>query len=163
MKRLILVRHAKSSWKFVEARDHDRPLKERGVLKAYLVSENYANKIDNIDSIYSSSANRTLHTATIFAHSLGVESEKIIVSRKLYEMNLDDFFRFMNSVDDNNKTIILVIHNPLITTLAHNLGGMDIDNIPAAGLLDIEFDVDSWSEIKNVGKVINFITPKTLT
>ena len=64
-KELILVRHAKSSWEY-DVDDADRPLKQRGVRDAHRVSEAVAQKLPDVQAVYSSHANRALHTCIIF-------------------------------------------------------------------------------------------------
>jgi phosphohistidine phosphatase len=57
MKTLILVRHAKSSWKY-DVEDVNRPLKNRGITDANLVSRAFNNRKLSIDNVFSSPANR---------------------------------------------------------------------------------------------------------
>ena len=83
MKKLILVRHAKSSWSF-DCRDHDRPLGKRG-RKDVLKMGKYAKKrISCPELIITSSASRALYTALHLADHWGYPEEKIITSNKLY-------------------------------------------------------------------------------
>jgi phosphohistidine phosphatase len=162
MKRLILVRHAKSSWKYIDISDHDRPLKEKGIIKTNIVSEHMSGKVDNVDIIYSSSAIRALHTAVIFCQNLELPSEKIVVSNSLYNMLYNDFIEFVKNIDNNNGVVMMFIHNPLITILSNKLGELDLENVPTTGVIDIKFNIDNWADIEKGGKVINYITPKLL-
>ena len=66
MKTLYIVRHAKSSWDYESIADIDRPLKERGIKDAHLISNYLAETIKKPDVFVTSSANRALHTAIIF-------------------------------------------------------------------------------------------------
>ncbi|MEN8138347.1 MAG: histidine phosphatase family protein [Bacteroidota bacterium] len=162
MRRLILVRHAKSSWDYFGVNDHDRPLKETGINKAYLVSEYFSDKVEGVDKIFSSSANRALHTALIFADNLGVSFDKVAIENSLYEMYRGEFYEFIRGVDNSYYTIMLVFHNPLINLLARELGGMDIENVPTSALIDIKFDVAGWADIEEGGDVLNYISPKMI-
>ncbi|TDA89313.1 histidine phosphatase family protein, partial [Halomonas marinisediminis] len=69
MKTLYIVRHAKSSWTYPSIKDIDRPLKERGINDAYLISEVLLKKIKCPDVFLSSCANRALHTGMIFSYT----------------------------------------------------------------------------------------------
>ncbi|HBF20268.1 MAG TPA: histidine phosphatase family protein, partial [Cryomorphaceae bacterium] len=70
MKKLYLVRHAKSSWKEEGVHDMDRPLKGRGVRDAYNTSQWLREQGDRPEFIISSPATRALHTALIFSRNL---------------------------------------------------------------------------------------------
>ena len=71
MKTLYIVRHAKSSWKYLNVKDVDRPLKERGITDAHLLSKHLAKTITKPDAFISSYANRALHTGIIFCENFG--------------------------------------------------------------------------------------------
>ena len=162
MKRLIIVRHAKSSWKFTEVSDHERSLKEKGIIKANIVSKHLSEKVDSVDAVFSSSANRTLHTAVIFCHNLNIPTEKISINTVLYNMFYRDFIKFVKNIDDKNNTVMMFIHNPLITSIAQDIAGLDIENIPTTGVVDIKLNTNSWNDIEKGGEVLNYITPKLL-
>ena len=83
MKTLILVRHAKSSWKH-NVDDKERPLKNRGNTDAELVSIALKYRDLELDQIYSSPANRALSTCKIFINNLNIENDKIIIENNLY-------------------------------------------------------------------------------
>ena len=79
---LQITRHAKSDWSYEQIADIDRPLKEKGILRAYQVSHK-VKKADLIpDLLISSPANRALHTAVIFARVLGVPLAKLSVNQQ---------------------------------------------------------------------------------
>ena len=59
MKKLILIRHAKSSWKDITLSDYDRPLNERGIRDSKFMSKELSKIINSIDALYSSSSKRT--------------------------------------------------------------------------------------------------------
>ena len=69
MKKLTLIRHGKSSWNY-DVSDRDRPLLERGINDAYLVAS--ALKEPVVDAVFSSPANRALHTCNIFLRVLNI-------------------------------------------------------------------------------------------
>jgi phosphohistidine phosphatase len=83
IKTLVITRHGKSSWDYESVDDIDRPLKESGIRNAYLVAETLRKKKVNFDVIYSSPANRAIHTASIFARVLRVPFQKLQITEEL--------------------------------------------------------------------------------
>ena len=77
MKKVFIVRHAKSSWDDMHLVDYDRPLKGRGVKDAYLVSNWLSQNHERPDALYSSPATRALHTAMIFSRNLQFPFSKL--------------------------------------------------------------------------------------
>ena len=62
MKRLILIRHSKSSWKDLSLTDFNRPLNGRGKSDGPLMADYLKKKINKIDYLHSSSSVRTFET-----------------------------------------------------------------------------------------------------
>ena len=83
MKKLVLLRHAKSSWDF-NVSDKDRPLTERGIDRVKMISIRSSKILSGADLIFSSPANRALHTACIMINSLGLSFDKIVLKKELY-------------------------------------------------------------------------------
>ena len=68
MKKIILVRHGKSSWEH-NVIDHERPLKDRGILDATRVAETFKQENIVVDRILSSDAKRASTTCNIFVRN----------------------------------------------------------------------------------------------
>ena len=85
MKRLIVVRHAKSSWEF-NVPDHERPLNLRGENDAKVVSKQLVGKI-NPELILSSDAIRAKTTAKIFVSNLNINPKNISLNHELYDFS----------------------------------------------------------------------------
>ncbi|MEX0312694.1 MAG: histidine phosphatase family protein [Allomuricauda sp.] len=160
MKRIILMRHGKSSWDYQVA-DKDRPLKERGINDAHLVAEEFKKKNVQIDFAFSSHANRALHTSIIFLRNIGFSFEKLQVTQELYDFSGGNVQNFVESLDNQYETISLFGHNYAFTSLANTWGDQYIDNVPTAGLVQIKFDTDDWAEISK-GTTEQIIFPKHL-
>ena len=86
MKQIILMRHGKSSWDY-DVSDKDRPLKERGINDAHMVAKTFGLHAPSIDFIYSSPANRALHTSMIFVRNLEFDLSKFNVTNQLYDFS----------------------------------------------------------------------------
>lgn len=146
MKTIILVRHAKSSWKHPE-KDRNRRLKKKGIADANLVSSVFAKKKLSIDMSYSSPAKRAEFTCDIFANQLNIDTKKIIISDDLYDFGGQKVIHFIKNLHQNLNTVMIFGHNHALTSVCNIFGDIFIDNLPTSGLAVIDFDVDTWSSI----------------
>ena len=105
MKKLILIRHAKSSWQ-APLRDFDRPLMKSGIHDAHLVSTNILKDIPTSSLMWSSAAKRAAETAMIFAQNISYPLESIIFKDELYTF-------------DESKLEKIIKINPLNMLLEH--------------------------------------------
>ncbi|NNF20130.1 MAG: histidine phosphatase family protein [Flavobacteriaceae bacterium] len=160
MKNIIFVRHGKSAWNY-DVNDKDRPLKERGINDGLLVSGNFKSLGITPDAIYSSPANRALHTCTIFLRKLKYDLEKFRLSEELYEFSGEGVMEFVQNLDDSLDTVMIFGHNYAFTNVVNQWGSETIDNVPTTGLVQIQFDIDFWKSAKQ-GKTVRTIFPKHL-
>lgn len=160
MKKLILVRHGKSSWEY-SVGDKDRPLQERGINDAKLVSSSFAKMGTEIDAIFSSPANRALHTCMIFVRELGFPLHNFQVSNLLYDFSGGYVLEFVKELDNDLETVMIFGHNHAFTDIANSLGNSYIENVPTSGLVELDFDIDEWSKISK-GTTTHTIFPKRL-
>lgn len=162
MKTLIFVRHAKSSWEY-EVSDKDRPLKVRGINDAYLVSNHLSGDLELPQKVFSSPANRALHTCIIFMRNLGIDFNKLTVTSTLYDFGGSDVQEFVENLSEDLTTVMLFGHNHAFTALANLYGDRYIDNVATSALVKIDFDIATWQEIKTTqGKTTIHIAPKAL-
>jgi len=113
--------------------------------------------------LITSPAKRALTTAKHFAKELNYKKEKIEVSEILYMASSTDFCNVIEKCDNSLKSIMLFSHNPGITDFANLISGSDIENIPTTGTVRIDFDTNSWKEIKKIkGEIKFFFSPKNL-
>jgi len=160
MKNIIFVRHGKSAWNY-DVNDKDRPLKERGINDGLLVSGKFKNLGITPDAIYSSPANRALHTCTIFLRKLKYDLERFRLSEELYEFSGEGVMEFVQNLDDSLDTVMIFGHNYAFTNVVNQWGSEAIDNVPTTGLVQIQFDIDFWKSAKQ-GKTVRTIFPKHL-
>ncbi|SRR5258705_1605258 len=161
MKTIVLIRHAKSSWKFPELKDIDRPLKKRGLNEAPLMGKVLKDLHLTPDLIVTSPAVRAMTTAKMIAHEFGFIENQIIPEHKLYMESKSKLLKEINKIDDKYNTVFLVGHNPGLTDLANYLSGESIDNIPTSGAFGIQFECNTWAEVeKGKGKKTFFEFPK---
>lgn len=160
MKTLIIVRHGKSSWEY-SVSDKDRPLLQRGIFDAISVADVLNEQELSIDAIFSSPANRALHTAMIFLRQLYCPSDKFKVVNELYDFTGNTVLQFIKQLKDRLDTVVIFGHNHAFTHIANSLGNSYIDNVPTSGLVQLNFDVDSWASIEK-GITKQTIFPKQL-
>jgi len=152
MKELILLRHAKSSWEY-DVEDRNRPLSQKGIDRVIQTSKKHKNLFNNADYIFSSPANRALHTATIMIHECSLDFNRFSIDENLYTFNFEKIINYAYELDDVFSKVILVGHNPAFTFAANNLGKISLNNIPTACWVRISFFESSWAEINKVKNV----------
>lgn len=160
MKNLILIRHAKSSWN-APLHDKDRPLANRGVKDAHLVSANILKHLPKTFIIWSSTAKRAAETAIIFTQNMLCPVESIIFKDDLYTFDEKQLEKIIKSCNNDYDNVILFGHNEAITNFVNKFGDVSIDNVPTSGLVSINFDADDWETI-NKGKTQKVIFPRDL-
>lgn len=156
MKTLILVRHAKSDWKDIELSDFDRPLSKRGLSDAPMMGNILKEKNIKPDIVYASSANRAQTTAKLLTKKLGYLEEDIHLDRNIYSDGPNYIMNMVSKLDNNINTIMLFGHNPDFTYMSSFLSGKHFSNVPTCGVVCIDFEIDSWKEVKNVNGNIRF-------
>jgi len=156
MKHLILVRHAKSSWKDSTLEDHERPLNNRGKREAPFMAKKFREKKMDVDLIVSSTAERAMDTAKEFAKKLDYKKEKIVGDSALYLVEADELLAYVKKLDDDYKSIMLFGHNPGFTWFANYLTNGKIENVPTCGIVAIDFDTKVWNEIAEGTGIVRF-------
>jgi len=160
MKKLILVRHAKSSWK-ESVEDKARSLTNRGIRDAHLVSSEILKYLPKTFVIWCSSAKRAMETSMIFTQSMSFPAESIIFKDELYTFDVDQLEKVVKSCNNDCDCLILFGHNAAITDFVNKFGDVFIENVPTSGLVSIDIDVNSWKDIKK-GKTRKTLFPKDL-
>ncbi|WP_394749703.1 SixA phosphatase family protein [Spongiimicrobium salis] len=158
MKTLILVRHGKSAWDY-QVGDKDRVLQERGINDAHLIAKIFQKKEIKIDAVYSSPANRALHTCMIFLRDLHISFSNFEVTEALYDFSGQSLNDFIRSLDNSLEKVMVFGHNNAFTYVANSLGNTYIENVPTAGLVQLQFDTDDWGLITK-GTTVVTLFPK---
>ncbi len=148
MKTLYIVRHAKSSWKYESVKDHDRPLKERGINDAHLVSKFLAKNIQRPDVFISSSANRALQTGIIFCENFGYPMANLKISKQLYSFSDGYLVKTVKALDDSFDSAIIFSHDHGINTFVNKFGSKPIAHVSTCGVIGIQFKEKHWKNIK---------------
>ena len=163
MKTLYIVRHAKSSWEFPRLSDAERPLLEKGKERTKLVARYLKKNKISVDLINSSHATRATETATMLAQAIGYPVESIQINRMLYHANSVNIFDQFYEVPDPVQSLMIVGHNPTLTDFANHFLDEKIEWLPTSGIVSISFDADSWNNLPEAKRKINFVIyPKML-
>jgi phosphohistidine phosphatase len=164
MKTLYLVRHAKSSWKYPNLDDFERPLNKRGRKNAPFMGKLLKKLKVAPDLVISSPANRAAMTARIIAAAINYPLENILYSEAIYEFSENVLIHVVKQIDDAVNKAMVVGHNPATNGLANYIGDQPISNIPTCGVFCVELDISSWAKIgEHCGKLKFFEFPKKHT
>ncbi|MGV6475445.1 MULTISPECIES: SixA phosphatase family protein [Azotobacter] len=146
MKKLFLIRHAKSPKEGAAFSDRDRPLAERGRRDLEKMGRRLAKRSIKPDLILSSPALRTLATAEGIARLLDYSLKDIETDDRLYACQADELLDIIRTQDDKLKSVLLVGHNPQLAELARRLSGK-IGRLPTCSVVEFKFDAESWSSV----------------
>lgn len=161
MKKLYIVRHAKSSWSNASLSDFDRPLNKRGFGDAPLMGQALKKLSILPDLVVSSTAMRAITTAEIISSEIGYLKKNIQKDEDLYHAGPLDILEIINSIDNMFKSVMIFAHNPGLTHLINTLSNFNLPNLPTCGFVEIEFHLNDWQAVsKRTGKVVKFEYPK---
>lgn len=162
MKTLLLMRHAKSSWKDDKLSDHERPLKKRGKKDAKLIAKEIKKNDLIPDLILSSSAARAKETVKVLADALNYKGKTKFID-ELYMGEPQDFINALKDVDNKYNTVLVVGHNPGLEAYLQIIDG-EIEAVPTGGLGYLVLVMDDWKDIslETMGDLIGFWRPKDL-
>jgi phosphohistidine phosphatase len=163
MKMLCLVRHAKSSWKFPDLDDFERPLNKRGKRDAPAMGHFLKDKNIRPDIIISSPAIRASVTTKIISKILAYPLNRVKYTDDIYESDITSLLKVVQSVKDKYKSAMIVGHNPALTNFANLLTNSRIDNIPTCGILCANLAINSWLDVaEDCGSIDFFKFPKNI-
>ncbi len=164
--RLILTRHAKSSWGNPGLRDHDRPLNRRGRAACEAIGDWLVARGHLPQEALVSSATRTRETWARIAARLESPPEARILP-SLYLAEPEAMLAALRQA--TAPSVILVAHNPGSAWLARGLAGApprhaDFRRYPTGATAVLDFDADSWGPVGwGGGQVVDFVVPRELT
>lgn len=162
MKTLLVLRHAKSSWKDEGIDDHERPLNKRGLKDAPRMGELIKERDLVPEYILSSSAVRARDTAELVAEHCEYDGE-IGGGRELYSFASEEYLEALSQVDDMYERVMVVGHNPGLEELVQWLTGV-YSGLPTASLAVIRLDINHWDELEEGGRgeLLQVFRPKEL-
>ena len=160
MKKLILMRHAKSDWNHQNLSDHQRPLNSRGKRDAPRMGALLQQEGVEIDAIFCSTAHRTRETLALLLEEYTFEGEVRFV-KELYEADLHDYLDLLAELPDDVGSAMLIGHNPTMSS-ALEFFTDSFEPFKTAAIAYIELDTESWGTLleNNEGKLLGYWTPK---
>lgn len=163
MKTLLVLRHAKSSWKDSGMEDHERPLNKRGKKAAPKMGKLIKREGLVPDLIISSTAVRARTTAEAVAEKSKYPGE-IRLDRRLYLSGPSAVMDVLKEIDDATvERVMIVGHNPGQEETIRQMTGRE-ERLPTAALARIDFPIDAWKELgpETQGNLIHLWRPKEL-
>jgi phosphohistidine phosphatase len=163
--RLILTRHAKSSWGDPMMDDHDRPLNKRGRASAKAVGDWLAAGGYVPDQVMVSTAERTRETWKLIARKLPGAAAPTFLAQ-LYHAEPDGMLHLLRTA--TGKSVMMVGHNPGMAYFAQGLvhrppADSRFERYPTGATTVIEFDCDGWSKLAwRTGTVVSFVAARDL-
>jgi len=167
MKRLILLRHAKSSWEDDRLADNERPLAPRGRKAGKQLARWLAGHEVRPDLVVCSSALRAQQTLALIVGALG--GPPVSIEDGLYAASLETLLARMRRLPGDAACVLFVGHNPGLTELCLLLarGGEQRDrvaeNLPTGGLAVLEFEIDAWPAVEvGEARLVELVLPREL-
>ena len=150
--RLVVMRHAKSSWSDASLDDHNRPLNKRGRKDAPRIAQELKNRDWIPDCIRLSSSKRTMETLELM--EVISSNSRIDVEPSLYYSNISTLLQAVEEVEEGKTTMILS-HNPGCEILVHQLSNR-LEVMPTAAAALFEKNQDDWI-------LVDVLRPKSLS
>jgi phosphohistidine phosphatase len=171
MKRLTVLRHAKSSWHHPGRDDFDRPLNERGWKAARRIGKELKHRKMNFDLGLASPAARVRETIDGLIEEYGQPTFPIRFEKPIYLADAGALLDLIRAIPDEVNAALLIGHNPGLERLLVELGKDDrkglrdrvADKYPTAALAVVELPVKHWSKVEpGSGTITALILPREL-
>lgn len=171
MKRLGILRHAKSSWDHPGTDDFDRPLNERGWKAARRMGREFKHRAIGFDQGFASPAARVRETLDGLTETYGELPFPLAFDHRLYLASVDMLMALVRGLPEDAGSTLLVGHNPglqeLILTLSTGDGGelraRVTNGYPTAAFASIELKVARWADVAvGSGEIADLILPREL-
>jgi len=162
MKNLILMRHAKSSWKNVSLPDHERPLNKRGKRDAPRMGRHLQDQGILLDAILCSTAVRARETADGFLKEYTFEGQVLYVD-ELYHASCETILTALKQLPEKVDTPMVIGHNPGLDDFLEMVCD-EYEHMPTACVAQIEFPVERWIDLRGVtkGELANIWKPREI-
>jgi len=163
MKTLLLMRHAKSSWKEKDIPDQERPLNKRGRKDAPQMGKLLKEKelIPNV--ILCSSAKRTVSTAEDVMDKADIKKKTLRLLDSFYLAEPDVYLKELCELPDDIEKVLVIGHNPGLEGLLQILSGR-IESLPTSAIAYLSVPIKSWKDLSetNETELIALYRPKEL-
>ena len=161
-KQLLIMRHAKSSWKDMGQTDFERVLNKRGRRVAPQMGQYLVDQGAVPDKIISSSANRAALTTELVAEAAGVADADVQYVKYLYHAPADEYLEALERFDGENvERLMMVGHNPGLEELIYRLAKAH-ERMPTAAIARFDLGDKDWISIRKPfkAKLLSIWRPK---
>lgn len=163
MKRLFVMRHAKSSWDDSYLSDFERPLNKRGIRDVPDMGQRLNALVIKPDLIISSPAMRAITTAKGIADEIGYSTSRIQQEADLYHASSSNIREIIGKVDNKVDSLMIFGHNPGFTDLIARISDTSLYNLPTCAVCGIAFQFTDWADIMtSTGKKFLYDYPKSI-
>lgn len=146
MKTLLLIRHAKSSWKQEGLPDMYRPLSGRGHMEAENLANRLVSERISPDLLLTSPSVRTYTTALYLSHRLQIPFECLLIKDCLYESTTTDYTALIKTLDSSVSCVALFGHNETISELYAKMIRQEGVLMKTGDCAVLDFQITDWSE-----------------
>jgi phosphohistidine phosphatase len=169
-RRILILRHAKSSWDDPSLADFDRPLAPRGRRASAVMGQYFKDEHLVPSIVLCSPARRALETWEGIAPFLGI-AVPVRTERELYIASPQMLMERLKRLENDISSVLVVGHHTSIDVLAQRLAGEGEpkklkelkDKFPTAALAVIDVKLENWADLKpGKGKLVGFVGPKEL-
>jgi len=162
VKSLLILRHAKSSWKEPILSDHDRPLNNRGKRDAPRMGILVRREELVPDLIITSSAMRARKTADAVANYSGYGGE-LQIANSFYLAGPESYIEVLSELGDKYQRVMVVGHNPGMEELLEELTDVN-ERVVTAALAHVSLPIDEWRQLDDSvrGTLEGFWIPRDL-
>jgi phosphohistidine phosphatase len=161
--RLTLVRHAKSTWRFVVLDDFHRPLNARGLRDAVRVPPLLAARLPAPDLILCSDAVRAVQTCEVIATAFDLDAACVRLDHALYLADAHSILEVLAGAGGGARHVMVVGHNPGLTDLYNYLLHPPLDNLPTLAVASLTLDAAHWSDVPaGCGRIDWLLRPKEI-
>lgn len=155
MKTLLLLRHAKASWKDATLPDFERPLNGRGLKAAPLIGRFLRRQKIKPDIILSSPAERARQTAKLVMEAARLVAE-LRYDERIYEASAAHLLEIVSQIEESAKIVLLVGHNPGMEELLTRLTRSP-QNMATATLAKLNLEIEKWNKVRERSGCLEWI------
>jgi len=137
MKKIHLIRHAKSSWENESLADIDRPLNERGINTCFFMAQHIYGAGCCFDNVFCSPAIRAQSTIELISRCITERNVHWQIDEELYNFDSENLHKWCRSVDESISELLIIGHNPALIDFCNELSNSNIKNIPTCGYVQL--------------------------
>jgi phosphohistidine phosphatase len=162
MKRILVMRHAKSSWQDSQLADYDRPLNRRGQRDGPRMARALSAASECPDVIISSSAKRARLTAELLVAAAGFRCP-VEFTERFYGASVGQYVQRLRELPPTCGCALVIGHNPTLEQLVWALTGQAV-TLPTAAVARITVPILQWDELDRLtrGELIDVLRPREL-